>query len=126
VHRHPVVYAVDCVKCFFKLGTYNVRTCLRGEEGIVELGLMANELEGVSVGLYGLQELRWPCKGDYDVYAQPSGSARPWKLVWSGRDAQHAEQGVGLLMAPEWADALLFFYQHSPCLISVRFQAKAR
>jgi hypothetical protein len=29
-------------------------------------------------------------------------------------------------MASEWADALLFFDQHSPRLISPRFQAKAR
>ncbi len=45
--------------------------------------------------------------------------------MWSRQDAQHAEQGVGLLMAQKWADALLFFDQHSPCLISARFQAKA-
>ncbi len=117
---------MDCVKRFVKLGTYNVRTCSWGEEGIVELGLLAHELEGVNIGLYGLQELSWPCKGDYDVYAQPSGLAKPWMLVWSRQDAQHVEQGVGLLMALEWANALLFFYQHSPHLISARFQAKAR
>ncbi|CAN5971247.1 unnamed protein product [Sphagnum jensenii] len=91
VRQHPVVYVVDCVKRSVKLGTYNVRTCLQGEKGIVELGLLAHELEGVSVGLYGLQEFSWPGKGDCDVCAQPSGLAKPWMLVWSGRDAQHAE-----------------------------------
>jgi hypothetical protein len=45
--------------------------------------------------------------------------------VWFGRDAQHAEQGVGLLLVPKWVDALLFFDHHSPRLIFVRFQAKA-
>jgi len=30
----------------------------------------------------------------------------------------------GLLVVPEWANALLFFDQHSPRLISMRFQAK--
>jgi hypothetical protein len=54
VRQRPVVYAVDCIKHFVKLGTYNVRTCSRGEEGIMELGLLAHELEGVSVGLCGL------------------------------------------------------------------------
>ncbi len=44
--------------------------------------------------------------------------------MWYGWDAQHGEQGVGLLMAPEWLDALLFFDQHSPRLISTHFQAK--
>ncbi len=44
-----------------------------GEEGIVELGLLAHELEGVSVGLCGLQELHWLGKRECDVYAQPSG-----------------------------------------------------
>jgi exonuclease III len=44
-----------------------------------------------------------------------------WKLVWSGAD-QRREQGVGLLMAPAWRDALLSFSQ--PKLLSVRFQAK--
>jgi hypothetical protein len=53
--------------------------------------LLAHELEGVSVGLCGLQEVLWPSKGECNVYAQLSGSTRPWKLVWSGRDAQHAE-----------------------------------
>ncbi|CAM6043421.1 unnamed protein product [Sphagnum compactum] len=125
MRQRPIVSAVDCVKRPVKLGTYNVRTCSRGEEGTVELGLLTHELKGVSVGLYGLQELHWPGKGECDVYAQPSGSTRPWKLVWSGRDAQHAEHGVGLLMAPKWADALLFFDQHSPRLISAHFQAKA-
>ncbi|CAK9871494.1 unnamed protein product [Sphagnum jensenii] len=90
----------------------------------MELGLLAHELEGVSIGLYGLQELCWPSKGDYDVYAQPSGSAKPWKLVWFGWDAQHAEHGVGLLMVLEWVDALFFFDQHSPRLISAHFQTK--
>ncbi len=102
-----------------------MKTCSRGEEGIVELGLLTHELEGVSVRLCGLQELCWPCKGDCDVYAQPNGSARPWKLVWFRRDAQHAKHGVGLLMAPEWANVLFFFDQHSPHLISMCFQAKA-
>jgi hypothetical protein len=69
VHQRPVVSVVDCVKRSVKLGTYNTRTCSRGEEGIMELGLLAHELEGVSVGLCGLQELRWPCKGECDVYA---------------------------------------------------------
>ncbi len=57
VRQCPVVHLVDCVKCSVKLGAYNMRTCSQGEEGIVELGLLAHELEGVSVGLYGLQEL---------------------------------------------------------------------
>jgi len=57
VRQRLVVYAVDCVKCSVKLGTYNVRTCSRGEEGIVELGLLVHELEGMNVGLCGLQEL---------------------------------------------------------------------
>jgi hypothetical protein len=124
VCQRPVVSVVDCVKHSVKLGTYNVRICLWGEKAIVELGLMAHELEGVNIGLCGLSELRWPCKGECDVYAQPSGLARPWKLVWSGWDAQHAEQGVGLLIVPEWADVLLFFDQHSPRLIFVCFWAK--
>jgi hypothetical protein len=85
VRQRLVVYAINCIKRSIKLGTYNVRTCSRGEEGIVELCLLAHELEGVSVGLCGLQELRWPSKGDCDVYAQP------WKLVWFGRDAQHTK-----------------------------------
>ncbi|CAK9226674.1 unnamed protein product [Sphagnum troendelagicum] len=78
------------------------------------------------VGFYGLQELCWPYKGDCNVYAQPSVLARPWMLVWFGQDAQHAEQGVGLLMAPKWADALLFFDQHSPYLISVYVSVRHR
>ncbi|CAM6076749.1 unnamed protein product [Sphagnum tenellum] len=69
-------------------------------------------------------ELCWPYKGDCNVYAQPSVLARPWMLVWFGQDAQHAEQGVGLLMAPKWADALLFFDQHSPYLISLSLKAQ--
>ncbi len=93
MRHHPFVYDVDCVKHSIKLGTYNVRTCLQCEEGIMELCLLAHELEGMTVGFYGLQELPWPSKGDCDVYAQPSGSTKPWKLVWSGRDAQHAEHG---------------------------------
>jgi endonuclease/exonuclease/phosphatase family metal-dependent hydrolase len=126
MHQHLIVFAVDCIKRSVKLGTYNVRTCSQGKEGIVELGLLAHELEGVSVGLCGLQKLHWPSKGECDVYAQPNGSTRLWKLVWFGRDAQHAEQGVGLLMAPEWANDLFFFDQHNPRLISARFRAKAR
>ncbi len=110
VCQRPIVSVVDCVKRSIKLGTYNMKICSQGEERIVELGLLAHELEGVSVGLYGSQELHWLGKGEFDVYAQPSGSTRPWKLVWFGWDAQHAEQGVGLLMAPKWANDLLFFY----------------
>jgi len=62
-----------------------------GRRGNCGLGLLAHELEGVSVGLCGLQEVLWPSKGECNVYAQLSGSTRPWKLVWSGRDAQHAK-----------------------------------
>jgi hypothetical protein len=40
-----------------------MKTCSRGEEGIVELGLLAHELEGVSVGLYGLQSYVGQAKG---------------------------------------------------------------
>ncbi len=54
VHQRPVVYAVDCIKRSVKLGTYNMRTCSWGEEGIVELGSLAHELEGVSIGLCGM------------------------------------------------------------------------
>jgi hypothetical protein len=42
--------------------------------------------------------------------------------MWFGVDQQR-EQGVGLLMALAWRDALLLFRQLGPMLMFARFQA---
>jgi hypothetical protein len=43
--------------------------------------------------------------------------------MWYGVDQWH-EQGVGLLMALAWKDALLSFHKLGPMLMSARFEAK--
>ncbi len=51
---------VEIVKCQVKIGSYNLRSCAGGKEGRLQLSVLIGELEGMGVGLCGLQELCWP------------------------------------------------------------------
>jgi endonuclease/exonuclease/phosphatase family metal-dependent hydrolase len=105
------VVAVEIVKRRVRIGTYNLRSCAEGEEGRMQLSMLAGELQSMGVGLCGLQELRWKHTGECDIVPSNVPGTKgggAWKLVWSGAD-QRREQGVGLLMAPAWRDALLSF-----------------
>jgi endonuclease/exonuclease/phosphatase family metal-dependent hydrolase len=116
LHSSPVcqrpLCSVECVKCHVRITTYNLQTCLEEEEGCLQLGLLASELEGVSVGFYGLQELRWrgarECNIPVQARVRGAKGEGDWRLVWSWGGARH-EHGVGLLMAPIWKDALLSY-----------------
>jgi endonuclease/exonuclease/phosphatase family metal-dependent hydrolase len=114
---------VEIVKRRVRIGTYNLQSCAEGEEGRLQLSMLAGELQSVGIGLCGLQELRWKLTGECDIVPSKVTGIKgegAWKLVWSGAN-QRREQGVGLLMAPTWRDALLSFSQLGPRLLSARF-----
>ncbi len=115
--------AMEIVKRRVRIGTYNLRSCAEGEEGQLQLSMLASELQSVGIGLCGLQELRWKRVGECNITPSSVRGTKgegAWKLVWSGAN-QRREQGVGLLMAPTWRDALLSFSQLGPRLLSARF-----
>lgn len=81
------VVVVEIVKRWVRTGMYNLRSCAEGEEGWLQLNMLAGELQSVGVGLCGLQELRWKRTRECDIV--PSSVPRTkgekaWKLVWSG------------------------------------------
>jgi hypothetical protein len=94
--------AVEIVKRRVRIRMYNLRSCAEGEEGRLQLSMLAGKLHSVGVGLCGLQELRWKRTGECDIvpFNVPGTKGEgAWKLVWSRAD-QRREEGVGLLMAP--------------------------
>ncbi len=52
VCRSAVV--VEIVKRLVRIGTYNLRSCAEGEEGWLQLSMLASELYSVGIGLCGL------------------------------------------------------------------------
>lgn len=63
---------VEIVKRQVKTGSYNLWSCAGGEEGHLQLSVLARELEGMSVGLCGLQELHWPHVGECNIVVPSS------------------------------------------------------
>jgi endonuclease/exonuclease/phosphatase family metal-dependent hydrolase len=61
------IVAVEIVKHQVKIGSYNLRSCAGGEEGRLQLSVLARELEGVDVKLCGLQELCSLHVGECDI-----------------------------------------------------------
>ncbi len=52
--------------------------------------MLVGELEGVGIGLCGLQELRWLCVGECNIVVlfnvRGHRGEGDWKLVWYGAD----------------------------------------
>ncbi len=58
---------------------------LCGEEGRLQLSMLASELQSMGVGLCGLQELRWKRAGECDIVPSSVRGTKgegAWKLVW--------------------------------------------
>ncbi len=62
--RRPIV---EIMKCQVKISSYNLQNYARGEEGCLQLSVLARELEGMGIGLCGLQELCWPHVRECDI-----------------------------------------------------------
>ncbi len=80
---------MEIVKCRVRIGTYNLRSYAEGEEGRLQLSMLAGELQSVGIGLCGLQELQWKRAGECDIVPSSVPGTKEegaWKLVWSGAD----------------------------------------
>ncbi len=55
-----------------RIGSYNLQSYVGDEEGHLQPSVLAGELEGMGVGLCGLQELHWPCARECDVVVPSS------------------------------------------------------
>jgi hypothetical protein len=55
-----------------QIGSYNLWSCVGGEEGRLQQNVLARELKGVGVGLCGLQELCWPHDGECNIVVPSS------------------------------------------------------
>ncbi|KAG1655051.1 hypothetical protein FOA52_003807 [Chlamydomonas sp. UWO 241] len=100
-----------------RVATFNVRTCPAEDEGLVKLASLVQDCAKFSVGVAALQELRRTGSGE----AQVATGDTSWTLLWSG--GEHRQRGVGLLLSPAWASALVSWEAVSDRLIQARFAA---
>ncbi|KAG1678208.1 hypothetical protein FOA52_016145 [Chlamydomonas sp. UWO 241] len=85
--------------------------------GLVKLASLVQDCAKLSVGVAALQELRRTGSGE----AQVATGDTSWTLLWSG--GEHRQRGVGLLLSPAWASALVSWEAVSDRLIQARFAA---
>ncbi len=98
-------------KCL-RIATWNVRT-LNADSKLEQL---IDRMVQYRIDVCCLTEVRWPYSG--------SKSCKGWKLVFSGRDDGKRRQGVGVLLSPRVATALLDSQAISEGVLLVKFQLK--
>ncbi len=49
---------------------YNLRTCVVGVEGRLELAMLARQLSNLGIEFYGLHDLRWLSEGECDIFVE--------------------------------------------------------
>jgi len=94
-----------------RVGTWNVRTMNR--EG--KLKELCDNAERYHLDLVGVQEVRWTGK-DKTREGQ-------WTFAYSGREDNHHEEGVGLLMSKRAADVLTSLDCVNERMMRARFKA---
>ncbi len=58
------------MKCHVRLAMYNLRTCVVGVEGRLELAMLARQLSNLGIEFYGLHDLRWLSEGECDIFVE--------------------------------------------------------
>jgi len=101
---------LDC-KRRMRVGTWNVRTLLQPGK----LKELCDNAERYHLDIVGVQEVRWSGKDKI--------RHGPWTFIYSGREDQQHEAGVGLLLSKKAADALTSIDCINERLLRARFNA---
>ena len=96
-----------------RIATWNVRT-LNADSKLEQL---VDRMLEYRVDICCLTEVRWPYSG--------SKICNGWKLVFSGRDDGKRRQGVGVLLSPRVASALLDSQAVSEGVLLVKIQLRS-
>ena len=96
-----------------RIGTWNVRTLYQTGK----LSQVVNEFDNYRLDLLGLSETRW-------VGSDRKSLLSGHTLIYSGREDDIHEQGVGLLISKKVSKSLLEWQPYGPRFLKARFNSK--